>query len=105
MMREVIECQRARSAVVDAARRAADLEEARRAGRLGRAAVVVAADIGGANEYVWYAASKARRVDNLWAQQGLASDGIRVNCVSPGASETRIHADAGTPEKLAKVAR
>jgi NAD(P)-dependent dehydrogenase (short-subunit alcohol dehydrogenase family) len=33
----------------------------------------------------------------------LAGDGIRVNCVSPGASETRIHADAGTPEKLAKV--
>ena len=34
----------------------------------------------------------------------LAGDGIRVNCVSPGASETRIHADAGTPDKLARVA-
>ena len=34
----------------------------------------------------------------------LAGDGIRVNCVSPGASETRVHADAGTPDKLARIA-
>ena len=33
-----------------------------------------------------------------------AGDGIRVNCVSPGASETRVHADAGTPDKLARIA-
>ena len=65
----------------------------------------VAADIGGPNEYVWYAASKGAIESMTYGlSKELASDGIRVNCVSPGASETRIHADAGTPEKLAKVA-
>jgi NAD(P)-dependent dehydrogenase (short-subunit alcohol dehydrogenase family) len=65
----------------------------------------VAADIGGANEYVWYAASKGAVESMTYGlSKELAGDGIRVNCVSPGASETRIHADAGTPEKLAKVA-
>lgn len=65
----------------------------------------VAADIGGANEYVWYAASKGAIESMTYGlSKELAADGIRVNCVSPGASETRIHADAGTPEKLAKVA-
>ena len=65
----------------------------------------VAADIGGPNEYVWYAASKGAIESMTYGlSKELAGDGIRVNCVSPGASETRIHADAGTPEKLAKVA-
>ena len=64
----------------------------------------VAADIGGPNEYVWYAASKGAIESMTYGlSKELAADGIRVNCVSPGASETRIHADAGTPEKLAKV--
>src|SRR6185369_15176058 len=65
----------------------------------------VAADIGGPNEYVWYAASKGAVESMTYGlSKELAADHIRVNCVSPGASETRIHADAGTPEKLAKVA-
>ncbi|MCX7314823.1 MAG: SDR family oxidoreductase [Alphaproteobacteria bacterium] len=65
----------------------------------------VAADIGGPNEYVWYAASKGAVESITYGlSKELAGDGIRVNCVSPGASETRIHADAGTPEKLAKIA-
>ena len=34
----------------------------------------------------------------------LAGDGIRVNCVSPGCQRTRVHADAGTPDKLARIA-
>ena len=34
----------------------------------------------------------------------LAGDGIRVNCVSPGSTETRVHADAGTPDKLGEIA-
>lgn len=64
----------------------------------------VAADIGGPNEYVWYAASKGAVESMTYGlSKELAGDGIRVNCVSPGASETRIHADAGTPDKLAKV--
>ena len=65
----------------------------------------VAADIGGPNEYVWYAASKGAVESITYGlSKELAGDGIRVNCVSPGASETRIHTDAGTPDKLAKVA-
>jgi NAD(P)-dependent dehydrogenase (short-subunit alcohol dehydrogenase family) len=65
----------------------------------------VAADIGGANEYVWYAASKGAIESMTYGlSKELASDGIRVNAVSPGASETRIHADAGTPDKLQRVA-
>ena len=63
----------------------------------------VAADIGGPNEYVWYAASKGAIESMTYGlSKELAGDGIRVNCVSPGASETRIHADAGTPDKLAE---
>jgi len=65
----------------------------------------VAADIGGPNEYVWYAASKGAIESMAYGlSKELAGDGIRVNCVSPGASETRIHADAGQFEKLQKVA-
>jgi NAD(P)-dependent dehydrogenase (short-subunit alcohol dehydrogenase family) len=65
----------------------------------------VAADIGGPNEYVWYAASKGAIESMTYgASKELAADGIRVNCVSPGASETRVHADAGTPDKLARIA-
>ncbi len=65
----------------------------------------VAAYIGGPNEYVWYAASKGAIESMTYGlSKELAIDGIRVNCVSPGASDTRIHADAGTPEKLARVA-
>jgi NAD(P)-dependent dehydrogenase (short-subunit alcohol dehydrogenase family) len=64
----------------------------------------VAADIGGPNEYVWYAASKGGIESMTYGlSKELAGDGIRVNCVSPGASETRIHADSGQHEKLQKV--
>jgi NAD(P)-dependent dehydrogenase (short-subunit alcohol dehydrogenase family) len=75
-------------------------------GRGGAAVLLssVAADIGGPNEYVWYAASKGAIESMTYGlSKELASDGIRVNCVSPGASETRVHADAGTPDKLAKI--
>ncbi len=65
----------------------------------------VAADIGGPNEYVWYAASKGAIESITYGlSKEVAGDGIRVNCVSPGASETRIHDDSGQHEKLAKVA-
>jgi NAD(P)-dependent dehydrogenase (short-subunit alcohol dehydrogenase family) len=64
----------------------------------------VAADIGGPNEYVWYAASKGAIESIAYGlSKEVAGEGIRVNCVSPGASETRVHADAGTPDKLAKI--
>jgi NAD(P)-dependent dehydrogenase (short-subunit alcohol dehydrogenase family) len=65
----------------------------------------VAADIGGANEYIWYAASKGAIESITYGlSKEVAAEGIRVNCVSPGASETRVHADAGTPDKLARIA-
>jgi NAD(P)-dependent dehydrogenase (short-subunit alcohol dehydrogenase family) len=65
----------------------------------------VAADIGGPNEYIWYAATTGAIESMTYGlSKELAGDGIRVICVSPGASETRVHADAGTPDKLARVA-
>jgi NAD(P)-dependent dehydrogenase (short-subunit alcohol dehydrogenase family) len=65
----------------------------------------VAADIGGPNEYVWYAASKGAIESMTYGlSKELAGEGVRVNCVSPGASETRVHADAGTPDKLQRIA-
>jgi NAD(P)-dependent dehydrogenase (short-subunit alcohol dehydrogenase family) len=65
----------------------------------------VAADIGGPNEYVWYAASKGAIESITYGlSKEVAGEGIRVNCVSPGASETRVHADAGTPDKLQRIA-
>ncbi|MBM3529488.1 MAG: SDR family oxidoreductase [Alphaproteobacteria bacterium] len=64
----------------------------------------VAADIGGPNEYVWYAASKGAIESITYGlSKEIAADGIRVNSVSPGASETRVHADVGTPDKLARI--
>ena len=65
----------------------------------------VAADIGGPNEYVWYAASKGAIESMTYGlSKELAADGIRVNAASPGATETRVHADAGTPDKLQRIA-
>jgi NAD(P)-dependent dehydrogenase (short-subunit alcohol dehydrogenase family) len=65
----------------------------------------IAADIGGPNEYVWYSASKGAIESITYGlSKELAAEGVRVNCVSPGASETRVHADAGTPDKLARIA-
>ena len=63
-----------------------------------------AAALGGAGEWVHYAASKGA-LDSLTigASKELAPRGIRVNAVSPGLIETDLHARAGLPERLTKL--
>jgi NAD(P)-dependent dehydrogenase (short-subunit alcohol dehydrogenase family) len=65
----------------------------------------IAARLGGAGEWVHYAASKGA-IDSF--TRGLAievaADGIRVNAVSPGLIETDIHATSSIPDRLATLA-
>jgi NAD(P)-dependent dehydrogenase (short-subunit alcohol dehydrogenase family) len=65
----------------------------------------IAARLGGAGEWVHYAASKGA-IDSF--TRGLAievaADGIRVNAVSPGLIETEIHATSSIPNRLAALA-
>ena len=77
----------------------------------------MAAVLGSAGEYVWYAASKGA-VDSMTVglSRELAAEGIRVNAVAPGLIETTLHppgrlerlapqmpiARAGTPEEVAE---
>jgi NAD(P)-dependent dehydrogenase (short-subunit alcohol dehydrogenase family) len=60
----------------------------------------MAATIGGAGEYVWYAASKGA-VDTMvvGAAREVAKEGIRINAISPGMIDTDIH-PPGRIEKL-----
>jgi NAD(P)-dependent dehydrogenase (short-subunit alcohol dehydrogenase family) len=64
-----------------------------------------AARIGGANEWIDYAASKGG-VDTLTI--GLAieigNEGVRVNAVRPGLTDTDIHETAGAPGRMASIA-
>ena len=77
----------------------------------------VAANLGSAGEYVWYAASKgAIESMTIGLARELAADGIRVNAVSPGLTATEIHEPGrldrvspsipmkrpGTPEEIAQ---
>ena len=78
----------------------------------------MAATLGSAGEYVWYAASKGA-VDTMTVglSRELAAENIRVNAVSPGLIQTDLHppgrlerlapmmpiARAGTPEEVAEA--
>jgi NAD(P)-dependent dehydrogenase (short-subunit alcohol dehydrogenase family) len=78
----------------------------------------MAAVLGSAGEYVWYAASKGA-VDSMTVglSRELAADNIRVNAVAPGLIETGLHPPgrlerlaplmpiprAGTPEEVAEA--
>ncbi len=64
----------------------------------------LAARIGGATEWVHYAASKgALHTMTLGLAREVATEGIRVNCVSPGLIETELHAASGKPDRLSRL--
>jgi NAD(P)-dependent dehydrogenase (short-subunit alcohol dehydrogenase family) len=65
----------------------------------------IASRIGGAGEWVHYAASKGA-VDSftLGLAREVAVEGIRVNAVSPGIVATDLHAKAGAPDRLRRMA-
>lgn len=64
-----------------------------------------ASRLGGANEYVDYAASKGA-IDTLTIglSKELAANNIRVNGVRPGIIETDIHASGGEPGRAQRMA-
>jgi len=52
----------------------------------------IAARLGGTNEYVWYAAAKAAvEAMTVGAAREVAKEGIRINAVAPGPTDTEIH--------------
>jgi NAD(P)-dependent dehydrogenase (short-subunit alcohol dehydrogenase family) len=64
-----------------------------------------AAQIGGAGEWVHYAASKgALDAFTLGLAREVASEGIRVNAVAPGHVLTELHAASGDPERPTRLA-
>ena len=89
------------------ARRAAQAMSTTRGGAGGAIVNVssAAATLGSAHEYVHYAAAKAG-IDALTVglAKELADQGVRVNAVAPGMVDTRIHADAGDPGRVERVA-
>jgi NAD(P)-dependent dehydrogenase (short-subunit alcohol dehydrogenase family) len=64
-----------------------------------------AAQIGGAGEWVHYAASKgALDTFTLGLAREVAAEGIRVNAVAPGHVLTELHAASGDPGRPARLA-
>ncbi len=64
-----------------------------------------AAEIGGAGEWVHYAASKgALDTFTLGLAREVAAEGIRVNAVAPGHVLTELHASSGDPDRMSRLA-
>jgi NAD(P)-dependent dehydrogenase (short-subunit alcohol dehydrogenase family) len=64
-----------------------------------------AARIGGAGDYVDYAASKgAIDTFTLGLAKEVGGEGIRVNAVRPGVIRTEIHATSGDPGRVERIA-
>jgi NAD(P)-dependent dehydrogenase (short-subunit alcohol dehydrogenase family) len=88
------------------AREAVRRMSAKRNGRGGAIVNVgsLAARIGGAGEWVHYAASKAAvHTLTIGLAREVAADGIRVNCLAPGLVETELHARNGQPDRLERL--
>ncbi len=65
----------------------------------------VASKIGSAGQYVDYAAAKgAIDVFTVGLSREVAAEGVRVNCVRPGITDTEIHASGGQPERAWQLA-
>jgi NAD(P)-dependent dehydrogenase (short-subunit alcohol dehydrogenase family) len=64
-----------------------------------------AAEIGGAGEWVHYAASKgALDTFTLGLAREVAAEGIRVNAVAPGHVLTELHASSGDADRMTRLA-